>query len=181
MRLGNHHEAEQAAAFIGRHHKFTVSGWTVTRGGEHSQTRTDGYSRGTSHSRGSTSSRGWSGDGPWDQTTSGGHASSRDHGRSQEWSQSDATSEGASWSSAQSIQRTYEYAAEPAVLQTLAPNALLLPARGTASPAMLAVECDPQIVTLADVAASLTASADPSTIRPVASSGDWPEIARPPQ
>lgn len=34
MRLGNHREAEQAAAFIGRHHKFTVSGWTATRGGE---------------------------------------------------------------------------------------------------------------------------------------------------
>lgn len=26
MRLGNHHEAEQAATFIGRHHKFVVSG-----------------------------------------------------------------------------------------------------------------------------------------------------------
>jgi hypothetical protein len=44
MRLANHHEAEQAAAFIGRHHKFTVSGWTATRGGEHSAARTSGYS-----------------------------------------------------------------------------------------------------------------------------------------
>jgi hypothetical protein len=181
MRLGNHHEADEAAAFLGRHHKFTVSGWTATRGGEHSQTRTDGYSHGTSHSRGSTSSRGWSGDGPWDRTGSGGHTSSRDHGRSQEWSQSDATSDGDSWSTAQSVQRAYEYAVEPAVLQNLPGNALLLPARGTASRTMLAVECDPQIIELPDVAAALAASRDPGTARPVASSGGWPEITPPSQ
>ncbi len=50
MRLGNHHEAEQAASFIGRHHKFTVSGWTATQGGEHSTASTSGYSHGTSQS-----------------------------------------------------------------------------------------------------------------------------------
>jgi hypothetical protein len=181
MRLGNHQEAEQAAAFIGRHHKFTVSGWTVTQGGEHSQTRTDGYSRGTSQSRGSTYTRGWSSDGLWDRTASGGHTSSRDHGRSQEWSQSDATSEGASWSTGQSIQRAYEYAVEPAVLQSLPGNAMLLPTHGTASRGMLAVECDPQIIALPDVAAALAASREPGTSSPVASSGGWPAIAPPRQ
>jgi len=181
MRLGNHQEAEEAAAFLGRHHKFTVSGWTVTHGEEHSQTRTDGYSHGASQSHGSTSTRGWSGDGPWDQTASGGHTSSRDHGRSQEWSQSDATSEGASWSTAQSIQRVYEYAVEPAVLQGLPGNALLLPAHGTAPSGMLAVECDPQIIALPGVAGGQAVPGDQGTVRPTASSGGWPEIAPPRQ
>jgi hypothetical protein len=180
MRLGNHHEAEQAAAFLGRHHTFTVSGWTATQGGDHSETRTDGYSHGTSQSRGSTSSRGWSGDGPWDRTASGGHASSRDHGRSQEWSHSDATSDGASWSTAQSIQRTYEYAVEPAILQHLPASALLLPAHGTSGPGMLAVECDPQLITLPGVSAGLAASRDPGTIHAVASPGSQAELAPPP-
>ena len=33
MRLGNHAEAEQAAAYIGRRHTFVVSSYTATRGG----------------------------------------------------------------------------------------------------------------------------------------------------
>ena len=33
MRLGNHTEAEQAAAYIGRRHTFVVSSYTATRGG----------------------------------------------------------------------------------------------------------------------------------------------------
>jgi hypothetical protein len=174
MRLGNHHEAEQAAAFIGRHHKFTVSGWTATQGGEHSTARTSGYSHGTSQSRGSSSTSGWSGDGIWDQTASGGRTRSRDSGSSQDWSQSDTTSDGQSWSSAQSIQRVYEYAVEPAALQNLPGSALLLPGRGTG---LLAVECDPQIITLPGAAASLPPSGEPAVTRPAADG--WPELAAP--
>jgi hypothetical protein len=180
MRLGNHHEAEQAAAFIGRHHKFTVSGWTATQGGEHGTTRTSGHSHGTSQSRGTSAASGWSSDGLWDQTTSGGRTSSRDHGRSQEWSQSDAASNGVSWSTAQSTQRVYEYAVEPAVLQHLPANALLLPARDTRGHDLLAVECDPHIITLPDAAASLAAASDPAAImRPAAEPDGWPELAAP--
>ncbi len=181
MRLGNHIEAEQAALFIGRHHKFTVSGWTVTQGGEHSETRTDGYSHGTSQSHGSTSTQGWSGDGLWDRTASGGHTHSRDLGRSQEWSQSDATSEGASWSTASSMQRVYEYAVEPAVLQHLPGNALLLQAHGKASPGLLAVECDPQLVTLPGTAAALAPPGHPASVSPAAGPGGRPELAPPRQ
>ena len=177
MRLGNHHEAEQAASFIGRHHKFTVSGWTVTRGGEHSITRTSGYSHGTSQTRGHTATRGWNDDGLFRQSASGGHTRSRDYGRSEEWSQSDAESEGANWSNAQNTQRVYEYAVEPAVLQNLPGNALLLPARSTASPGILTVECDPQIITLPGASADLGLPDDPGNVRPVAHPGGWPEIA----
>jgi hypothetical protein len=181
MRLGNHREAGEAASFIGRHHKFTVSGWTVTQGGEHSETRTDGYSRGTSQSHGSTSTSGWSGNGPWDRTASGGHASSRDHGRSQQWSQSDATSQGASWSTAHSTQRVYEYAVEPAVLQNLPANALLLPGHSTAGPGLLAVECDPQLVTLPGAAAALAQPGRPASASQPATPGDRPGLDPPRQ
>jgi hypothetical protein len=177
MRLGNHHEAEQAAAFIGRHHKFTVSGWTATRGGEHSTSQTSGYSHGTSQSRGTSSTSGWSGSGIWDQTASGGRTRSRDSGTSQDWSQSGTTSDGNSWSTAQSTQRVYEYAVEPAVLQNLPGSALLLPARGTAGTGLLAVECDPQIITLPGAAASLAAPDEPAVTRPAADG--WPQLAPP--
>jgi hypothetical protein len=178
MRLGNHREAEQAAAFIGRQHTFTVSGWTATRGGEHSTASTSGYSRGTSQSRGTSTTSGWSGDGLWDQTSSGGRTRSRDHGRSQDWSQSGTASDGTSWSTAQSTQRVYEYAVEPVVLQHLPDGALLFPARGTASSGLLAVECDPQIITLPG-AASLAPPSDPAITRPAAEPDGWPELAAP--
>jgi len=144
MRLGNHREAEQAASFIGRHHQFTVSGWTVTRGGEHSTTRTSGYSHGTSQSNGSTATHGWTSDGLFSTSASGGHTRSRDHGRSREWSQSDAETDGTSWSRAQNVQRVYEYAIEPTILQNLPDNVLLLPARTAGASDLVAVECDPR-------------------------------------
>jgi hypothetical protein len=59
-------------------------------------------------------------------------------------------------------------------LQSLPGNALLLPACGTASHDLLAVECDPQIITLPGAAASLLA---PGNMRPTADPGGWPEIA----
>ena len=179
MRLGNHTEAEQAASFIGRQHTFTVSGWTATQGGEHSTASTSGYSHGTSQSRGTSTTSGWSGDGLWDQTASGGRTRSRDHGRSQDWSQSDTASDGTSWSTAQSTQRVYEYAVEPVVLQHLPDGALLFPARGTASSGLLAVECDPQIITLPGAAASLAPAGDPAITRPAAEADGPPELPAP--
>jgi hypothetical protein len=45
MRLANHAEAEQAAAYIGRRHTFVVSSFTATRGGNQTSTHggSDGY------------------------------------------------------------------------------------------------------------------------------------------
>ena len=132
MRLGNHREAEQAAAYIGRYHRFTISGWTATKGGEHSATRTRGNSRGTSQS-------------------------------------------------ARSVPRVYEYAVEPTALQNLPENALLFPARGTSGHDLLAVECDPQIITLSGTAASLAAADHPAAMRPAARPGGRPQLATPGQ
>jgi hypothetical protein len=181
MRLGNHHEAEQAASFIGRHHTFTVSGWTVTRGGGHSTSGTTGHSHGTSQSRGSSTIRGWAGDSWLDQTASGGRTRSRDNGSSQQWSDSDTASAGESWSTAQNVQRVYEYAVEPAVLQSLPGNALLLPPRDPGRRDVLAVECDPQIITLPGAAVGLAAASGLSAVQPITGQDDWPELAPPSQ
>jgi hypothetical protein len=55
MRLGNHAEAEQAASYIGRQHKFVLSQLTATSGGNQSLTRSDTQGYGDSD----TSSRSW--------------------------------------------------------------------------------------------------------------------------
>ena len=175
MRIGNHHEAEQAASFIGRHHKFAFSGWTATNGGEHSTSAAMSYSHGSSQSHGSSASRGWNGEGWWDRTASGGHTRSRDHGHSQEWSQSDAETDGTSWSTARNIQRVYEYTVEPAVLQNLPANALLLPAPGTVAHGLLAIECDPQIITLPGAAPALATPDEPASTLPADEPAGRPE------
>jgi hypothetical protein len=138
MRLGNHHEAEQAATFIGRQYKFVLSQFTVTRGADHTITRGDSENWGTSESRGSASSL---------QGLTSSHERSKSHGRGTEYSESDTTS----WSQASTIQRVYEYAVEPTVLQDLPDNALLLIDRRDTGPQLQAVECDPQITTLPHV------------------------------
>jgi hypothetical protein len=148
MRLGNHHEAEQAAAFIGRHHKFVLSAWTATRGGEHSTTRGSSESWGTSQSRGTSATRGWSEDHLFSQSTSGSRTRSREDGQNYSYAAEQSQTDGTSWSDAASTQRVYEYAVEPAVLQNLPDGALLLAGRGAPGADPLAVECDPVIVTL---------------------------------
>jgi hypothetical protein len=139
MRLGNHREADQAASFIGRSHRFVLSGWTATRGGEHSTANTTGYSHGTSRSHGYSHEPGWD-----PSFSASGY--SRQYGRAEEWSSSDAETSGENWSDARNVQRVYEYQVEPAVLQTLPDDALLLPSQRARD--VQAVECDPRIATL---------------------------------
>jgi hypothetical protein len=142
MRLGNHHEAEQAATFIGRQHTFVLSQFTATRGADHTSTRGASETWGTSESRGSSSS----------VTLEGIHLTSsrersKTHGRGNENSESDSVS----WSQADTIQRVYEYAVEPTVLQDLPDNALLLIRPSDPDSLPQAVECDPEIATLPHV------------------------------
>jgi hypothetical protein len=152
MRLGNHQEAEQAASFIGRHHKFMLSSWTVTRGGEHTTTRGTSETWGNSQSRGYSSTRGWAEDHLGSRTASGGHTRSREYGRSYGYGTEQSEADGTNWSDATSTQRVYEYSVEPAVLQNLPDDALLLTAR-PAGGSLLPVECHPSIITLTHVSA----------------------------
>jgi hypothetical protein len=148
MRLGNHHEAEQAATFLGRHHRFVLSQYTATYGTNTTRTSSGSYSYGTSQSRGSSDTRSWNDDGIPGTSTSGSRTRSRDHSANQNWSTSQSDADGTSWSDAATMQRVYEYAVEPAVLQNLPDNALLLADRNTSSTDLQAIECHPSIITL---------------------------------
>jgi hypothetical protein len=143
MRLGNHQEAEQAASFIGRHHRFVLSGYTATKGAEHST------SRGTSQTRGSGEARGFNHRG---LASLGDSVRSRDYSRSYSYGVEESESDGTSWNNATDTSRVYEYAVEPTVLQALPDNALLLINRN-ASGSLLSIECDPTIVSLPSVSA----------------------------
>jgi len=152
MRLANHHEAEQAATYIGRRHTFVVSSYTATRGG--SQTATEGSSdgHGTSDSRGKARTSGWQGGGLLGGgTDSGGRTRSTGSGTSRSWSSSWSQADGTSWSGAQTWQRAYEYRVEPTVLQNLPEHALLLADRSGADLQLRAIECDPSIISLPGV------------------------------
>ena len=109
MRLGNHAEAEQAASYIGRQHKFVLSQLTATSGGNQSLTRSDTQGYGDSD----TSSR------SWQEFHLGPGSRSRGTSTSQNWSTAHSWADGTNWSDAAATQRVYEYAVEPTVLQNL--------------------------------------------------------------
>ena len=140
MRLGHHGEAEQAANFIGRNHRFVLSQRTATRGGNESLTRSESSGYGDSDS----SSVSWREFSLGFGTRSGGTS------RSRNWSNGSSQADGTNWSDGTTVQRVYEYAVEPAVLQNLPDHALLLAERGTVGQQLLAVECDPAISSLPD-------------------------------
>jgi hypothetical protein len=147
MRLGNHHEAEQAAAFIGRHHRFVLSGWTATRGSDHTTTRGTSESWGTSQSRGTSTTSGWNEDHLFNRGTSGSSTRSREHGQNYNHGTEQSQSDGTSWSAARNTARVYEYTVEPAVLQSLPDHALLLANRPNGT-TLQPIECHPAIISL---------------------------------
>jgi hypothetical protein len=141
MRLGHHAEAEQAASYLGRQHTFVLSQHTATWGRNESLTRSDGYSHGDG---GSTSAS-------FAEFSLGPGSRSDGRSTSRNWTTGSSWADGTSWSDAASLQRVYEYAVEPAVLQNLPDHALLLAARGPAGRSLSAVECDPAISALAAI------------------------------
>jgi hypothetical protein len=150
MRLGNHAEAEQAAAYLGRRHSFVMSSYTATQGGSQTTTRggSDGY--GTGGTRSDARARNWQGSGfpGAGGASSGGRTRTTGTSTSRNWTASWSGADGTSWSDAETRQRVYEYAVEPTALQNLAECALLLADRTGGTLAMRAVECDPAIITL---------------------------------
>lgn len=152
MRLANHTEAEQAATYIGRRHTFVVSSFTATRGGNQTSTQggSDGYTTGGNYSNARTS--GWQSNGLLGGgSTSGGRTRTTGTSNTQNWSTTWSAADGTSWSDAETRQRVYEYAVEPATLQNLPEYALLLADRTGNTLQMRAVECDPSIITLPGV------------------------------
>ena len=146
MRLANHTEAEQAAAYIGRRHTYVISSYTATRGGNQTSTQgsSDGY--GTNDSRSDSRNRGWQDSGLFASgSTSGGRSRTTGTSTSRNWSTSSSQADGTSWSETATRQRVYEYAVEPAAVQNLPEYALLLADRSGRSLQLHAVECDPAI------------------------------------
>jgi hypothetical protein len=167
MRLGHHAEAEQAAAYIGRQHKFVLSQVTATLGGSdtHTLTETEGQTvTDTIHIGGHP---GWKATAQRYRPRNQGHEESRRYSRSRSvsrnWSTARSWAESTNWSNAAASQRVYEYAVEPAVLQNLPDQALLLVTRGAGGPVLTSVECDPAIVTLPRV--SSAPLPDPADVR----------------
>ena len=158
MRLGHHAEAEQAAAYIGRQHRFVLSNVTATLGGSdtHTLTETEGQTvTDTIHTGGQA---GWKSRLHPGGRGNAGHPESRGPSRSRSvsrnWSTARSWAESTNWSNAAASQRVYEYAVEPAVLQNLPDQALLLVTRGSGGPVLTSVECDPTIVTLPRVSSA---------------------------
>jgi hypothetical protein len=158
MRLGSAEEAVHAADYIGREHRFVLSGLTHTVGRSQTQTEATSYSDATS----TGTSRG---------VTSGGHMSGLIHaarassradssttGVTRTVSTSSSTATGTSVSDASSTQRVYEYAVEPTVLQGLPEYALLLVEHTLAGSSVRALDCNPAIVTLPSVDMNTTAA-----------------------
>lgn len=152
MRLGHHGEAEQAAAYIGRQHRFVLSNVTASLGGSdtHTITETEGQTvTDTIHIGGYP---GWQGVAQQRGLRNAGRDESRRRARSRSvsrnWSTARSWAESTNWSNAAASQRVYEYTVEPAVLQNLPDQALLLVTRGPGGPVLTSVECDPAIVTL---------------------------------
>jgi hypothetical protein len=86
MRLGHHGEAEQAASYIGRQHRFVLSQLTVTLGGNETHTRTDTEGYGVTDSRSVGSTRGWTEDHLGGGSRNGGLNHSRGLTASRNWS-----------------------------------------------------------------------------------------------
>jgi len=152
MRLGNHTEAEQAAAYIGRRHTFVISSYTATRGGNQTSTQGSSDGHGTGESRADAKNRGWQDSGLFSAgITSGGRSRTTGTSTSRNWSTSTSQADGTSWSETATRQRVYEYAVEPTALQNLPEYALLLADRSGRALQLHAVECDPSITSFPGV------------------------------
>ncbi len=152
MRLGHHAEAEQAAAYIGRQHRFALSQVTATLGGSDTQTLTETEGQAVTDTIHTGGQAGWKARVQRTASRNAGPDESRRYSRSRSvtrnWSTARSWAESTNWSNAAASQRVYEYAVEPAVLQNLPDQALLLVTRGSGGPVLTSVECDPAIVTL---------------------------------
>jgi hypothetical protein len=133
MQLGNHHEASEAADFIGREHSFRLSQLTKTTGGNRTQTYGESFSTGQSSS--------------YSSSGSGGSSST---GSSYMTGTSASQAAGVNWSEAVGTQRTYEYRVEPSAIQGLPDYAMLLVQPGPSGPTFKIVDVNPDIATRPD-------------------------------
>ncbi|MEY9861462.1 hypothetical protein ABH935_007103 [Catenulispora sp. GAS73] len=146
MNLGNPQEAARAADFIGREHRFEISGLTHNVGGDqtHGVADSNGGSEGVAQTAGreagassgglaATPSRSW------------GRSRSQMRSTDRNWGRTLTASDSRTWSDAETRTRIYEYAVEPAVLQQLPDYAMVLVEHTAAGVQVKAVEINPDI------------------------------------
>ncbi len=149
MQLGNAREAETAAEFVGRGHKFVFS--QVTRQVGSSRTA------GTSTSAGGSVSV---------SETEGSSGSRGKGGKSSGWSRSVSVSQSEFWQNTESLsatdsrqdgavlQRVYEFSVEPTQIQQLPPTAFVLIDSSLGDRRAALGDCNPGIVLLPRVAST---------------------------
>jgi hypothetical protein len=186
MNLGNPQEAARAADFIGREHRFEISGLTRTVGGDqtHGVSDSDGGSERFSQTVGrehGTISAGLT----RVPTRSWGRSRSQTRSGDRSWNQSTTASTSDTWSDAESTRRVYEYAVEPRVLQQLPDYAMVLVEHAAAGVQVKAVEINPDIPLLQQTGAEQVPRSAPvdaatreAVDRPGADDaiGPWPSV-----
>jgi hypothetical protein len=139
MRLGNAKEAEHAAAFIGKHHRFVVNQVSVSESSSASTSQSTSTNESESSQESVTRGKQWSRtrsyhvgmvlDYPHDTgSRNTGDQRSTTTGKSTSFSTgtSESTQAGTSSSESVSVSRVYEYAVEPTLLQSLSSTAFVL-------------------------------------------------------
>lgn len=149
MRLGNSHEAEEAARFVGRGHTFALSqltrqvGRTFTEGRSHSWGGQESYSE--------TSGTSWnSGHGPGGASSGRSRSDSVTSSRGRTWQDTKNTSVADSRSDGTTVARSYDFRVEPTAIQELPPTSFFLAESGQ----VVLGDCNPGIVFLDKVSAT---------------------------
>lgn len=143
MRLGNSHEAEEAARFVGRGHTFALSQLTRQVG----RTFTEGRSRswGGQESYSETSGASWnSGHGPGGASSGRSRSDSVTSSRGRTWQDTKNTSIADSQSDGTTVARSYDFRVEPTAIQELPPTSFFLAESGQ----VVLGDCNPGIVFL---------------------------------
>jgi hypothetical protein len=153
MKLGNHEEATRAADFIGRQHKFVLTSLTSTLGGG----ETHGTSTNESETVGYGTTRSTTNSSP-QPTKSLSHS----RNTSRTWGTSESYSASTNWTNAEARSRVYEYTVEPRTLQDLPDYGMLLVESSPRGPVIRAVECNPDIISLARVSMDPLPAPEPS-------------------
>ncbi|MGH3830135.1 MAG: hypothetical protein ACRDRS_06715 [Pseudonocardiaceae bacterium] len=161
MRLGNTKEADAAANFIGRGHKFVLSqltdqtgktfteGTAESRGWQEGVSYTEGRSGGSSHS---WSHHGSSGEFSSSGGSSSGWSTSVTDSRAETWQHTVNQSMSDSQTTGTTRARVYEFAVEPTAIQSLPPTAFVLVEAGRSGRRVVMGDCNPGITLLERVA-----------------------------
>lgn len=169
MQMPNPKEAELAAQFIGRGHKFVLSQVTRSIGETHTQTggTSTGSSEGTSWTEGRNSGVSYGPGlsfGPFGRSTNRGRSSSFGESHTYSRQTSDGWSEAQATTSGTTEARVYEYTVEPAALQSLPPTAFVLVEPGGDGRRVRFGDCNPGIVALDRVSDEPRSSEDTAAI-----------------